>query len=130
MKYFVALSRMGTSLNVPERAAFLPFFPYSPLMYPDTPAGDCVKNHPKCRPFRSLRELSDANRGLDKAFARSRASAPQTQTTQYQARFALLINSSLFSFGYGFARLRTPMYAPLRLPRASRLSRDCLTGKK
>ena len=78
---------MEISLNVPEKAAFSPFFSRSPLMYPDTPAGDCAKNHQKSHPFRSLREFSGANRGSDKAFVRSRASALQAQTTQYQARF-------------------------------------------
>ena len=92
-------SRMKTSLNVPEKAAFLRFSPYSPLKYSYTSAGDCTKNHQKCRPFRSLREFSGTNRGLDKAFARSCASALQAQTTQYQARFARQISSSLFSFG-------------------------------
>ena len=81
-------SRMETSFNVPERAAFSPFLPYSPLKYSNTSAGDCAKNHQKRRPFRSLREFSGTNRGSDKAFARSPKSALQTQTTQYQARFA------------------------------------------
>ena len=81
-------SRMKINLNVPEKAAYSPFFSRSPLTYPDTPAGDCAKNHQKCRTFRSLREFSETNRGLDKAFARSRASALQAKTTQYQARFA------------------------------------------
>ena len=97
---FTKRSRMETSLNVPEKVAFSPFSPYSPLMYPDTSAGDCAKNHQKCRLFRSLREFSGANRGSDKAFARSPKSALQAQTMQYQARFARQISSSLFSFGY------------------------------
>ena len=96
---FTKRSRMKISLNVPEMAAFSPFFPRSPLMYSDTPAGDCAKNHQKCRLFGSLREFSETNRGLDKAFARSPKSALQAQTTQYQARFARQISSSLFSFG-------------------------------
>ena len=72
---------------MPERAAFSPFFSRSPLMYPDTPTGDCAKNHQKRRHFRSLREFSETNRDLDKAFARSRANAQQAQITQYKARF-------------------------------------------
>ena len=81
-------SRMEISLNVPERAAFSRFSPYSPLKYSYTSAGDCNKNHQKCRPFRSLCEFSGTNRGSDKAFARGRASALQVQITQYKLRFA------------------------------------------
>ena len=71
------VSRMEISLNVLENAAFLPFFPRSPLKYSDTSAGDCKKNHQKCRPFRSLREFSGANRGLDKGIC----AQPQKRTT-------------------------------------------------